>query len=70
MIWCRFQPPLAQSLRAVAECGEGAERRGKTNFFERRVGEYQRSGVMSSLQQRGAASAGRDDYVFTLNEDF
>lgn len=24
---------------------------GKTNFFEKRVGEYQKSGVMASLQQ-------------------
>lgn len=33
---------------------------GKTNFFERKVGEYQKSGVMSS----------REDHVFTLNADF
>lgn len=39
--------------------------RGKTNFFERRVGEYQRAGVMQSvLGQRKA------DYVFTTEEDF
>lgn len=25
---------------------------GKTNFFERRVGEYQRSGVMSSNEEK------------------
>jgi hypothetical protein len=24
---------------------------GKTNFFEKRVGEYQKSGVMASLQE-------------------
>lgn len=24
---------------------------GKTNFFEKRVGEYRKSGVMSSLQE-------------------
>jgi len=28
-------------------------RRGKTNFFEKRVGEYQKSGVMSSLDGGG-----------------
>ncbi|KAL7038137.1 hypothetical protein ACKWTF_009465 [Chironomus riparius] len=33
---------------------------GKTNFFERKVGEYQKSGVMSS----------RQDQVFTLDADF
>lgn len=33
---------------------------GKTNFFEKRVGDYQKSGVMTS----------RDQQVFTLDEDF
>ncbi len=33
---------------------------GKTNFFERRVSEYQKSGVMTS----------KEDNVFTLAEDF
>jgi ribonucleoside-diphosphate reductase beta chain len=33
---------------------------GKTNFFERRVSEYQRSGVMST----------REESTFTLTEDF
>ncbi|MGK5594901.1 MAG: ribonucleoside-diphosphate reductase small subunit [Parachlamydiaceae bacterium] len=33
---------------------------GKTNFFERRVSEYQKSGVMAS----------KEDNVFTLAEDF
>ena len=33
---------------------------GKTNFFEKRVGDYQKSGVMS----------GRDKQVFSLDEDF
>ncbi|WP_205503614.1 ribonucleoside-diphosphate reductase small subunit [Rufibacter psychrotolerans] len=33
---------------------------GKTNFFEKRVGEYQKSGVMSD----------RDSNVFSLDEDF
>jgi hypothetical protein len=27
-----------------------AARRGKTNFFEKRVGDYQKSGVMAGLQ--------------------
>ncbi len=33
---------------------------GKTNFFEKRVGDYQKSGVMSS----------RDKQIFSLDEDF
>ncbi|MCX6183206.1 MAG: ribonucleoside-diphosphate reductase small subunit [Bacteroidetes bacterium] len=33
---------------------------GKTNFFEKRVGEYQKSGVMSN----------KEDNVFRLDEDF
>lgn len=33
---------------------------GKTNFFEKRVGEYQKSGVMSK----------KEDQVFTLDADF
>jgi ribonucleoside-diphosphate reductase beta chain len=34
---------------------------GKTNFFEKRVGDYQKSGVMSS---------GKDNQAFSLDEDF
>jgi len=38
---------------------------GKTNFFEKRVGEYQKKGVMASLDSgENAASA------FALDEDF
>lgn len=33
---------------------------GKTNFFEKRVGEYQKSGVL----------AGKENQTFSLNEDF
>jgi len=36
---------------------------GKTNFFEKRVGEYQKSGVMNSLTGNGGST-------FSLNEDF
>lgn len=35
---------------------------GKTNFFERRVGEYQKSGVMNSQQQQAQG--------FSMDEDF
>ena len=33
---------------------------GKTNFFEKRVGDYQKAGVMGN----------REDQVFSINEDF
>ena len=36
--------------------------RGKTNFFEKRVAEYQKAGVMNGQQQETAK--------FSLNEDF
>ena len=39
--------------------------RGKTNFFERRVGEYQRAGVMLSVGRERST-----DYDFTLDADF
>lgn len=37
---------------------------GKTNFFERRVGEYQKAGVMASL------GADPGSHAFTFDEDF
>ena len=38
---------------------------GKTNFFEKRVGEYQRNGIMSAL-----GSANTIDTTFSMTEDF
>ena len=38
--------------------------RGKTNFFERRVGEYQKSGVMAGLK------GGMHAHEFTTDADF
>jgi ribonucleoside-diphosphate reductase subunit M2 len=38
---------------------------GKTNFFERRVGDYQRAGVMQSVNKTR-----QHEHVFTLDEDF
>jgi ribonucleoside-diphosphate reductase subunit M2 len=38
---------------------------GKTNFFEKRVGEYQKASVMSNLNG-GAAT----QHVFSIDEDF
>jgi ribonucleoside-diphosphate reductase subunit M2 len=37
---------------------------GKTNFFEKRVGEYQKTGVMASLD------GGAESSAFALDEDF
>ncbi|KAK7377670.1 hypothetical protein VNO80_03099 [Phaseolus coccineus] len=37
---------------------------GKTNFFEKRVGDYQKASVMSSLNGNG------DTHVFKMDEDF
>eukprot|EP00455_Lapot_gusevi_P026266 TRINITY_DN2771_c0_g1_i3.p1 TRINITY_DN2771_c0_g1~~TRINITY_DN2771_c0_g1_i3.p1 ORF type:complete len:120 (-),score=63.14 TRINITY_DN2771_c0_g1_i3:266-598(-) len=37
---------------------------GKTNFFEKRVGEYQKAGVMATVQDKASAHA------FTLDADF
>jgi len=42
---------------------------GKTNFFERRVGEYQRSGVMQSVVSANGGR-GKYDHEFTLDADF
>jgi ribonucleoside-diphosphate reductase beta chain len=38
--------------------------RGKTNFFEKRVGDYQKAGVMSQAEKKESAQK------FSLNEDF
>merc|ERR1719293_350146 len=40
---------------------------GKTNFFEKRVGEYQKAGVMSSLTPQGG---GEEAKGFVLDADF
>merc|ERR1712012_663618 len=39
---------------------------GKTNFFEKRVGEYQKAGVMASVSQ----AVGEEARGFTLDADF
>lgn len=39
---------------------ENISMEGKTNFFERRVGEYQKAGVMNK----------EEDQVFSLDADF
>lgn len=40
---------------------------GKTNFFEKRVGEYQKSGVMASLDGKEGSQSGSD---FSFDTDF
>ena len=40
---------------------------GKTNFFEKRVGEYQKAGVMSSLESKEDALINNS---FNLEADF
>lgn len=42
---------------------------GKTNFFEKRVGEYQKNGVMASLES-SAGGANASVAAFTMDEDF
>jgi ribonucleoside-diphosphate reductase subunit M2 len=37
---------------------------GKTNFFEKRVGEYQKAGVMNSLE------SGSSEKLFSMDLDF
>lgn len=49
---------------------------GKTNFFEKRVGEYQKAGVMASAGKKAAADEGvaseenKDGGDFTFDDDF
>ena len=45
---------------------------GKTNFFEKRVGDYQKAGVMASTKRNEEATvdAGGDGGAFTFDEDF
>ena len=42
---------------------------GKTNFFERRVGEYQKAGVMAN-ERHTAGGGGADARQFTTEADF
>jgi len=44
--------------------GRARARRGKTNFFEKRVGDYQKAGVMAGL---GADARGHE---ISFDEDF
>jgi ribonucleoside-diphosphate reductase subunit M2 len=43
---------------------------GKTNFFEKRVSDYQKAGVMSATKKAGAEDTGKSGHDFSLDEDF
>ena len=43
---------------------------GKTNFFEKRVAEYQKSGVMASLTMDGEANKKNGPKAFNFDADF
>ena len=49
---------------------------GKTNFFEKRVGDYQKAGVMASAAKKDEAAGGEEKKVnenggaFTFDDDF
>ncbi|KAJ6794997.1 putative ribonucleoside-diphosphate reductase small chain [Iris pallida] len=56
--------PRKYSVDNPFEWMEFISLQGKANFFEKRVGEYQKASVMSSLQD------GTENYVFRVDEDF
>jgi len=43
---------------------------GKTNFFEKRVSDYQKAGVMSATKKAGVEDSGKNDHSFSIDEDF
>jgi ribonucleoside-diphosphate reductase subunit M2 len=43
---------------------------GKTNFFEKRVSDYQKAGVMSATKKAGSDNSGKNGHEFSLDEDF
>ncbi|KAH6776946.1 ribonucleotide reductase 2A [Perilla frutescens var. hirtella] len=56
--------PRAYNVENPFDWMEFISLQGKTNFFERRVGEYQKASVMSSLQDSSK------NFEFKLDEDF
>jgi len=55
--------PMLYNVQNPFDWMELISLQGKTNFFEKRVGEYQKKGVMASLQEDQAAA-------FSLDADF
>ncbi|CAD7968829.1 unnamed protein product [Amoebophrya sp. A25] len=43
---------------------------GKTNFFEKRVGDYQKAGVMKAAETTAEGGAGGEAHAFSMDEDF
>jgi len=44
---------------------------GKTNFFEKRVSDYQKAGVMSATKKAGDADTpGKSGHDFSIDEEF
>lgn len=41
---------------------------GKTNFFEKRVGEYQKAGVMSGVSSSTTDDRGPEELLFTFDD--
>ena len=49
---------------------EGISLAGKTNFFEKRVGDYQKAGVMASTQKKEEEKQHENGGDFAFDEDF
>jgi ribonucleoside-diphosphate reductase subunit M2 len=43
---------------------------GKTNFFEKRVSDYQKAGVMSATKKAADTENTKGGHDFSLDEDF
>jgi ribonucleoside-diphosphate reductase subunit M2 len=43
---------------------------GKTNFFEKRVSDYQKAGVMSATKKSADADNAKGGHTFSVDEDF
>jgi ribonucleoside-diphosphate reductase subunit M2 len=43
---------------------------GKTNFFEKRVSDYQKAGIMSGTKKADDKTPGKNGHAFSLEEDF
>lgn len=77
--WCDFVAFLVCSVSKIYNVSnpfdwmEMISLEGKANFFEQRVGEYQRAGVMAGLSALNNGSSQPMTYknfVFTTDEDF
>jgi ribonucleotide reductase beta subunit family protein with ferritin-like domain len=60
-----LKQPKAYNASNPFDFMEAISLQGKTNFFEKRVGEYQKSGVMAGLDAGGGGGK-----TFALDEDF